>query len=91
MANNKKTFEDKKIKCKNCFAPVGVARIDQQCLVVGELAIYNFCRFSCLVCEAVNEWTAPNLTDKQVSIYRRFPDRLSDLPEPRKVSKEFLR
>jgi hypothetical protein len=85
MPNNKKEFSDRDFRCKNvrCRACLGVERFDRQCLIVGEIAIFNWVRFSCLRCESPNEWTAPNLlpTNEEKSI-SRYPDKLQDVPKP---------
>lgn len=81
MANKKRSFDDRQIKCKRCFLPVGVAMIDQQCLIIGNLAFFNWARFACLRCEAINNWQAPNLTDEAQTYNQLYPDDLSDLPK----------
>jgi hypothetical protein len=85
MGNNTKSFENREISCKKCFAPVGREILDRQVLVIGSLAFFNFARFACLQCEAINGWQAPNLMrGENESLDRRFPDKLSDLPKPEK-------
>jgi hypothetical protein len=85
MANNTKSFDDREVSCKKCFAPVGREILDRQVLVIGALAFFNFARFACLQCEAINGWQAPNLMrGENESLDRRFPDKLSDLPKPAK-------
>jgi hypothetical protein len=85
MANNTKSFDDREVSCKKCFAPVGREILDRQVLVIGALAFFNFARFACLNCEAINGWQAPNLMrGENESLDRRFPDKLSDLPKPEK-------
>jgi hypothetical protein len=87
MPNNKKSFENRDFRCKNvrCRARLALERFDRQCLIVGEIAIFNWVRFSCLRCESPNEWTAPNLlpTNEEKSI-SRYPDKLQDVPQPEK-------
>jgi hypothetical protein len=85
MPNNTKSFDDRDFICKKCFAPVGREILDRQVLVIGSLAFFNFARFACLNCEAINGWQAPNLMrGENESLDRRFPDKLSDLPKPEK-------
>ncbi len=85
MANIKKDFSDKEIKCKKCFALVGWQRLNAQCLVIGSLCFFNFARFACLRCETINGWQSVNLLpDENESLDRRFPDRLEDVPAPTK-------
>jgi hypothetical protein len=85
MGNNTKSFENRDFTCKKCFAPVGREILDRQVLVIGSLAFFNFARFACLQCEAINGWQAPNLMrGENESLDRRFPDKLSDLPKPEK-------
>jgi hypothetical protein len=85
MANNKKDFSDKDFNCKKCRARLALERFDRQCLIVGSAAFFNFARFACLNCEAVNSWEAPNLlpTNEEKSI-SRYPDSLRDVPQPEK-------
>ncbi len=87
MANNAKDFTDSLLKCRKCFAPIGWQRLSRQLLIIKDVAIYNWCRFSCLRCETVGEWQSPNLTDKQVSIDRRFPDSIRDMTLEEKAKK----
>jgi hypothetical protein len=85
MANNTKSFDDREIKCKKCSAPIGFETLQRQVLVIGSLAFFNFARFACLRCEAINGWQAPNLMrGENESLDRRFPDKLSDVPKPEK-------
>jgi hypothetical protein len=85
MPNNKKEFFDRDFNCKKCRARLALERFDRQCLIVGSAAFFNFARFACLNCEAVNSWEAPNLlpTNEEKSI-SRYPDKLLDVPKPEK-------
>jgi ribosomal protein L40E len=81
----KKDFSDRDFNCKKCRARLALERFDRQCLIVGEsLAFFNFCRFACLRCEAVNEWQAPNLLPDERTTLDGYPDRLKDLSKPDK-------
>ncbi len=84
MANTRKDFSDKEIKCKKCFAPVGWQRLNAQCLVIGSLCFFNFCRFACLNCEAINGWQSVNLLPDEKTALDAFPDSLRDVPKPEK-------
>jgi hypothetical protein len=84
MPNNRKDFSDKEIKCKKCFAPVGWQRLNAQCLVIGSLCFFNFCRFACLRCEAINGWQSVNLLPDEKTALDGFPDSLRDVPQPDK-------
>jgi ribosomal protein L40E len=91
MANNKKEFSDKDFICKKCRAHLALERFDRQCLVVGSLCFFNFARFACLNCEAINSWEAPNLLPtNEEKLIRRFPDKLSDVPHPDKRTINYL-
>jgi phage FluMu protein Com len=83
MPNNKKSFDDRDFRCKKCSILLGLERFQRQCLIVGSAAFFNFARFACLNCEAINSWEAPNLlpTKEEKSI-QRFPDKLLDVPKP---------
>jgi hypothetical protein len=91
MPNNKKSFENRDFRCKKCSILLGLERFDRQCLVVGSLCFFNFARFACLNCEAINSWEAPNLlpTNEEKSI-SRYPDKLLDVPKPEKRIINFL-
>jgi hypothetical protein len=85
MANNKKDFSDKTIKCKKCLIELFEQRLDAQVLIVGGVAIFNMVSVACLACESINTWQSPHLLrDENESLDRRFPDRLEDLPKPEK-------
>jgi hypothetical protein len=87
MPNNKKEFSDRDFRCKNvrCRACLGVERFQRQCLIVGSAAFFNFARFACLNCEAINSWEAPNLLPtKEEKSMCRYPDKLLDVPKPEK-------
>lgn len=81
MAKTKQSFDDRQIKCKKCFSPVGLETLDRQILVIGSLAFFNFARFACLRCEAINNWTAVNLTDEAQTYNQLYPDDIRDLPK----------
>jgi ribosomal protein L40E len=85
MPNNKKEFSDKDFNCKKCRARLALERFDRQCLIVGSAAFFNFARFACLNCEAVNSWEAPNLLPtNEEKLICRYPDKLLDVPKPEK-------
>ncbi len=92
MANNIKSFENRDFRCKKCSILLGFERFDRQCLIVGEsIAFFNFARFACLNCEAINSWEAPNLlptTDEK--LISRFPDSSRDVPQPDKRTVNYL-
>ncbi len=92
MANNIKSFENRDFNCKKCRVTLALERFDRQCLIVGEsIAFFNFARFACLNCEAINSWEAPNLlptTDEK--LINRFPDSLRDVPQPDKRTVNYL-
>jgi hypothetical protein len=85
MANNKRDFTDRKIKCKKCFADLGEQRLNSQILIIGKVAIFNMVAMACLRCESINNWQSPNLMrGENEPLDRRYPDRLEDLPKPEK-------
>ena len=84
MANTRRDFSDKLVKCKKCRLPVGWQRLDAQVLVIGSLAFMNFARFVCLRCNAVNGWQSVNLPPDERTMLDAYPDRLEDLPKPEK-------
>jgi hypothetical protein len=91
MANNIKSFDDRDFTCKKCHISIALERFDRQCLIVGSAAFFNFARFACLNCEAINSWEAPNLLPtKDESIFRRYPDKLLDVPQPDKRTINYL-
>ncbi len=91
MANNIKSFENRDFNCKKCRAHLALERFDRQCLVVGSLCFFNFARFACLNCEAINSWEAPNLLPaNEEKLINRFPDKLSDVPHPDKRTINYL-
>ncbi len=91
MANNIKSFDDRDFTCKKCHISIALERFDRQCLIVGSAAFFNFARFACLNCEAINSWEAPNLLPtNEEKLIRRFPDKLSDVPQPDKRTINYL-
>ncbi len=85
MPNNKKDFSDRDFNCKKCRVRLALERFERQCLIVGSAAFFNFARFACLNCEAVNSWEAPNLLPtKEEKRLCRYADKLRDVPKPDK-------
>jgi len=85
MPNNRKSFDDRDFTCKKCHISIALERFDRQCLIVGSAAFFNFARFACLNCEAVNSWEAPNLLPtNEEKLICRYPDKLQDIPRPDK-------
>jgi hypothetical protein len=91
MPNNIKSFDDRDFNCKKCRMRLALERFDRQCLVVGSLCFFNFARFACLNCEAINSWEAPNLLPtNEEKLNSRFPDTLRDVPQPDKRTINYL-
>lgn len=76
-------FRDYNFKCKKCHKFLGKVCSDSQILIINNVAIFNFARFACMFCEAVNNFESPNLIGELLS---DLPDKLSDFP-PDKIIK----
>lgn len=66
-------YKPKIIKCR-CGRQIGETAADNQILIIGGLAFFNYAAWRCLSCSAVGSFVAPLLPSDDVNLDNTCPD-----------------